>query len=108
MVYNQEWKGYNSAVYYRYSGGQMAAKYGGVGALIRSLTPFSVSSVHTGSQADCSIPTAAITVEDAEMLQRMQDRGQTITLELTLESQRFSNSYSSNLVFEIRGSERPE
>lgn len=41
------------------------------------------------------------------MMQRMQDRGQTITLELTLESQRFSNSYSSNLVFEIRGSERP-
>lgn len=107
VVYNQEWKGYDSAIYYRYRGGAIAAKYGAVGALVRSLAPFSVASVHTGSQEECSIPTAAITVEDAEMLQRMQDRGQTITLELTLESKRISNSYSSNLVFEIRGSERP-
>ena len=40
----------------------------------------SVSSVHTGVQFNRQIPIAAITVEDAEMFQRMQDRGQKITL----------------------------
>lgn len=52
VVYNQEWKGYDSAVYYRYRGGAIAAQYGAAAALVRSLTPFSVSSVHTGSQED--------------------------------------------------------
>jgi carboxypeptidase Q len=65
-------------------GGKTAAEYGAVGALVRSATPYSINSVHTGSQMASPIPTAAIAIEDAEMFQRMQDRGQKITLELTL------------------------
>ncbi len=85
-MFNPEWKDYSESVNYRYYGGNIAAKYGGVGALIRSVTPYSIYSVHTGSQEDSPIPTAAITVEDAEMMQRMQDRGQRIRLYLIMES----------------------
>lgn len=53
-------------------------------ALVRSVASDSISSVHTGVQHSQAIPIAAITVEDAAMFQRMQDRNQTITLELTL------------------------
>jgi len=38
----------------------------------------------------------------------MQDRGQTIIVELSLESALVPKSYSNNLVFEIKGSEKPE
>lgn len=38
----------------------------------------------------------------------MQDRKQTITVELTLESQFVENANSANLIFEIIGSKYPE
>ena len=47
--------------------------------LLRSVASFSIYSPHTGnvrySGNVTKIPAAAITVEDAEMFQRMQDRG---------------------------------
>ena len=73
---------------YRSSGAWRAAKYGAVGALVKSVTPDSIQSVHTGIQHYSDnykkIPVAAMTVEDAEMLSRMQARNQTIVLELRL------------------------
>lgn len=104
VVYNQAWTTYGDAVQYRANGADRAAKYGAVAALVRSVASSSISSVHTGIQYSTAIPIAAITVEDAEMLQRMQDRGQTITLELTMENQLVPNTNSNNLIFEIKGS----
>jgi carboxypeptidase Q len=47
--------------------------------LLRSVAPFSIDSPHTGGThydpAYPAIPAAAISIEDAEMLQRMFDRG---------------------------------
>jgi len=42
------------------------------------------------------------------MFYRMQNRGQKIIVELTLESQFVSNCNSNNLIFEIKGTERPD
>ena len=76
--------------------------------LVRSVASFSISSVHTGyMEYDPQypiIPCAAITVEDAEMFQRMQDRGQTVEVKLSLENQFVPNTYSNNVVFQITGS----
>lgn len=79
VVYNEEYISYGETVKYRTDGAVEAAKLGAVASLVRSITPFSISSPHTGQQDYNDkvpmIPTAAITIEDAEMLQRMQDRG---------------------------------
>lgn len=56
--------------------------------LVRSITPISIESVHTGymeyDPKEARIPAAAITTEDADMFQRMQNRGQKIVLHLIL------------------------
>lgn len=88
VVYNEDWVNYGTTVQYRVNGASQAAKYGAVAALVKSVTPSSIESVHTGVQfydsAYPSIPVAAITTEDAEMLYRMRLRNQTITLHLVM------------------------
>ena len=84
VVYNQGWTNYYDTVEYRVFGAERAAALGAVGALVRSVASQSIYSPHAGGQYNQEIPIAAITVEDAEMFQRMQDRGQKITLHFVL------------------------
>lgn len=76
VVFNFHYVSYGASVKYRSRGASRAAKYGAVATLIRSVTPFSMYTLHTGHQTYedniPKIPTASITVEDARMLQRMQ------------------------------------
>lgn len=80
--------------------------------LIRSVTPFSIDSPHTGGTNYDSntpkIPAAAITVEDSEMFYRMQSRGQKIVVNLFLESWTEDNASSSNLIIQVPGTTNPE
>lgn len=50
VVYNQEWTNYYESVEYRVFGAENAAKYGAVGALVRSVASKSIYSVHAGGQ----------------------------------------------------------
>jgi carboxypeptidase Q len=54
------------------------------------------------------IPHAALTVEDAEMLQRLQDSGQRIVLRLEMEARMLPEVESRNVMAQITGSEYPE
>lgn len=103
VVFNNPWVDYGTSVEYRVDGASRAAQYGAKAMLVRSVASESVYSVHTGyMEYDTKypkIPCGAITVEDSEMLQRMQDRGQTIKINLNLQSQFVPNSYSNNLIF---------
>lgn len=94
------------------NGPSRAAKYGAKATLVRSVASASISSVHTGymeyDPKYPKIPCAAITVEDAEMLQRMQNRGQTIKVNLNLQNEFVPNTYSNNVIFEIVGSTYPD
>lgn len=78
-VFVPKWHGYGKTVKYRSQAASVAARKGAVAALVRSITPFSIGSPHTGQQhyADGvrKIPVGCITVEDAEMLLRMYRRG---------------------------------
>ena len=106
--------GYGRAVVYRALGADSASSVGAVAALVRSMTPRSLRSPHTGGMNyDTTgrwpkIPTAAVSIEDADMLQRMQDRGERIEVRLTMGARTLPPAISHNVVAEIRGSERPD
>ncbi|XP_042560657.1 carboxypeptidase Q-like [Clupea harengus] len=112
VVYNQPFVSYGETVAYRAYGASEAAKVGAVASLIRSITPVSINSPHTGWQdyqpGVPHIPTACITIEDAEMMARMARRGQKIVVRLRMGAQTLPDADSFNTVAEIVGSEHPE
>lgn len=103
---------YEINVAYRGGAASAAAKVGAVAALIRSVTPHSQQTPHTGSlryQAGVpQIPSAALSVEDAELLHRMQNRGDPVVLTLKMQARTLPDAPSRNVVAELRGSERPD
>lgn len=111
VCFNHDWVRYGESSDYRVWGASYAAKYGAAAVLVRSVTPESIYSVHAGNMHYDpnypKIPAAAITVEDAEMFQRMQDRGQKIVVHLILENRSVDGAFSNNLIFEIKGAEKP-
>lgn len=54
------------------------------------------------------IPHAAITPEDADMIARMAERGQPVSVKLTMAARTLPDAPSRNLIAELKGSERPE
>jgi len=112
IVYNAPFVTYHETVAFRVHGAVEAARVGAVAALVRSVTPVSLQSPHTGNMSYESgvpkVPAAAITVEDAEMMQRMQDRGQKIVVQLKMSAEKLPDAPSRNVVAEIAGSEKPE
>lgn len=94
-------------------GASRAAKVGALAALIRSVTPLSINSPHTGDveydENVHRIPTASITVGDAELLDRLQSYGMNLTLKLVLQDT-FTNGpiVSRNTIGEIVGRDKPE
>ena len=97
---------------YRDNGAFEASKVGGVASLIRSIAPFSINSPHTGWQdyrnSTAKIPTACITIEDAEMLSRIAARKDKIVIRLYMEAKNLPPTSSRNTVAEIIGSSLPE
>ena len=112
VIYNVPFTSYGETVLYRGSGASRAARYGAVAALVRSITPVSLQTPHTGAmiydEKLPKIPTAAITIEAAELLQRLYDRGDRPMLRLKMEAKFLPDAESANVVAEIRGSEKPE
>jgi carboxypeptidase Q len=112
VVYNAAFTNYGATVQYRATGASRAAKYGAVAALVRSVTPVSLQSPHTGAMNYAAdqpkIPSAAITIEAAEMLERMQERGEHPTLTLKMQAKFLPDAESANVVAEIKGREKPD
>jgi len=111
-LFDAPFTSYGETVQYRARGAVAAAQVGAVAALVRSVTPFSMRTPHTGGMSYDStvrrIPTAAITVEDAQMLHRLQDRGERIRVKLTMSARMLPDAPSRNVMGEIVGSERPD
>lgn len=112
VVFNVPFTTYGETVRYRVLGAIAAARAGAVASLVRSVTPRSLYTPHTGSmryeQGVPRIPHAALAVEDAELLQRLQDRGQRPRLWLYMEAQTLPDVPSRNVIAELVGRERPE
>lgn len=109
VVYNVPFTAYSETVTYRSSGVSRAARLGAVAALVRAVGPAGLRTPHTGSlryeDGLPRIPAAAISSEDAERLQRMQDRGTRVRLRLTMGARMLPDAESANVVGEIRGRE---
>ncbi|PAA57765.1 hypothetical protein BOX15_Mlig013729g1 [Macrostomum lignano] len=113
VVYNQLYKGYGVSVQYRTDGASRASKYGAVAALIRSVTPFSIGSPHTGMQEyepglPVQIPACCITVEDAELMHRIYKRGDKVRVRLRMSCGSAGVQESRNIVADLEGSEKPQ
>ncbi|HEX9950402.1 MAG TPA: M20/M25/M40 family metallo-hydrolase [Rubricoccaceae bacterium] len=119
VLFNVPFTTYGATVRYRVGGADAAARVGAVAALVRSVTPRSLSTPHTGTMryaadvpataagAPARIPTAAVTVEAAERLQRMQDRGETPIVRLAMGARTEPDRLSRNVLAEVTGRERP-
>jgi carboxypeptidase Q len=112
VLFNVPYTNYGETVQFRSGGASMAARHGAVASLVRSVGPMGLRTPHTGGMnyaADATkIPTAAITAEDANRIQRLVNRGVRVRLRLRMESKFDPDVESFNVVGEIRGSERPE
>ena len=104
--------GYREANVYRGGAPAAAARVGAVATLIRSISSFSIQNPHTGATrydtTVAKIPAAALSIEDAEMLHRMQDRGDKLVVTLRMSAQTLPDAPSRNVVAELRGREKPE
>lgn len=112
VVYNVPFTTYGETVQYRMRGAIEAAKVGAVASLIRSVTPYSMQTPHTGTSSYKdgikNIPHAAITVEDAMLLNRMQERGEDLKIRLSMDAETHPDVPSRNIIAEIKGSEKPD
>ncbi|CAL8110730.1 unnamed protein product [Orchesella dallaii] len=93
-------------------GASMAAKMGAIAALARSATSYSLYSVHASVQfydeKIPKIPVAALTLEDADMIERMLLRGENVTIHLTMTNTASSERMSRNVIGDYKGRELPE
>ncbi|MBI5086291.1 MAG: M20/M25/M40 family metallo-hydrolase [Acidobacteria bacterium] len=112
VLYDVPWQGYGRTVAYRGQGASRASKLGAAAALVRSVTPVSLRSPHTGAMnysGDApKIPTAAVSVEDSLRIRRLCGNGQTVKVRLTMEAQTLPDADSANVIGEIPGREKPE
>jgi carboxypeptidase Q len=111
VLFDVPYTGYGHTVVYRHDGAARAAKLGAVAALVRSVGPVSLDTPHTGAMdyepGGPRIPTAAVTIEAATQMRRMQQRGERIQMRLAMGAQTLPDAPSANVVAEIRGSEKP-
>jgi carboxypeptidase Q len=80
--------------------------------LLRSVTTRSLQSPHTGmlryDPKAPKIPAAALSLEDADFLERLCASGETVKVNLSMEARFAPDAESANVIGELRGSEKPD
>lgn len=112
VLFDAPFTTYGQTVQYRVNGAIAAAKVGAIASMIRSVASYSMRTPHTGTMsydtAVPRIPHAAISVEDAMMLHRMQNRGEKIVVRIKMSARMLPDAPSRNVMGEIRGREKPD
>lgn len=112
VLFNVPYENYARTVVYRTAGPSRAAHLGAVAALVRSITPVSIQSPHTGtleySDGAPRIPAAAVTIEDALLIQRLVDAGNAVTVHLEMDGRTLPDADSANVIGEIPGRVKPD
>ncbi|MGQ0553211.1 MAG: M20/M25/M40 family metallo-hydrolase [Planctomycetota bacterium] len=103
---------YGGAVDQRSRGAIAAAKLGGVGAIVRSMTTSLDDAPHTGAmrydEAVTKVPGAAVSTRGAERLSALLTAGRPVRARLRLDCRTLPDAPSANVIGEIVGRERPE
>src|SRR5438067_715863 len=103
---------YRKAVVFRGEGASRAAEHGAVAALIRSVGSDSLRTPHTGAMRydakQPKIPSAAMSAEDAMLVDRLVKKGERVRMHLVLTPRTLPDVQSANVIAEIRGSEKPD
>jgi carboxypeptidase Q len=105
MFRDREGAGYAEVVPNRYAAGSVAKEKGAVAALIRSAGTDSHRFPHAGAstRVDDPLPAAALSAPDAEQLQRILDRGETLTVALDINVSEQPGGESYNVIAQIDG-----
>jgi carboxypeptidase Q len=103
--------GYGRTVPYRSRGPSEAAKRGAVAVVMRSVTARTLGTLHAGAMSYAAdapkIPAAAVTVEDAQLLDRLAQRGP-VSVHLELEDQQLPDVESANVIGDYVGTDKPD
>ncbi|GAC1480004.1 MAG: M28 family metallopeptidase [Gemmatimonadaceae bacterium] len=112
VLFDVPFTSYRETVAYRALGATAAARVGAVASFVRSVTPMSLRTPHTGGLRYDStvrkIPHAALTVEDAMLIHRLIDRGERVVVTLRMGARTLPDAPSRNVVAELTGSEKPD
>ena len=105
----QDGSSYGPSGQTRRAGPSIASKMGAAAIVIRSIGTDMSRAPHTGDQmwADGArpIPAGALSVSDAENLQRMLARGKPVTMKLVLTPQNIGAQQSGNVIAEVPGTD---
>jgi hypothetical protein len=112
VLYNEEYRGYGPTRVYRATGAARAAAFGAVAALVRSATPLAMQIPHTGEmnydEAQPKIPAAAVSPEDAMMIEWLTKNSVPVKVHLEMEAKLLPDADSADVIGEIPGREHPE
>ncbi len=113
VLYDVPFIDYGTNVQYRGDGANRASKLGALAVMVRSVTPTSLNTPHTGAMwyaddIETKIPAVAVTVEESAMMRRLSERGTTLRVHLELGAETIEDQPSHNVVGEIKGREKPE
>jgi len=101
---------YGDAVRYRGGGPSQAAKYGAVGAIVRSMSESTDNNPHTGSlrydSAYRMIPAVAIGLKDADWLNNQLRQGN-VAVTLKTHGYFLPDTIGHNVIAELKGSQSP-
>jgi carboxypeptidase Q len=103
---------YGGAVDQRGSGASEAAKYGAIGAIVRSMGSGIEDYPHTGGMRYApnipQIPAVAVSTRDAELLSKMLKEEKDLQLYIETHCQTLGDAPSFNVIGELKGREHPE
>jgi hypothetical protein len=113
VLYDVPFTNYGATVQYRGDGANRASRLGAVAVMVRSVTPKSLDTPHTGAMwyaedIETKIPAVAVTVEEATLMRRLSERGKTFEVHLALGAHFIEDQLSHNVVGEIKGREEPD
>jgi peptidase M28-like protein len=107
MPANQDGSGYGQYGAPRRQGPTIASKKGAIAIVIRSIGTDRHRNPHTGvmtfTDGAAPIPAGALSIPDAEQLQRILKRGQPVRMKLVLESRNIGTRQSGNVIAEVPG-----